>query len=97
MFDEIDDNETKGELLYDFQLVWHNVFQLMSHRFRAAQQEQQKEQYHNEMDEATALLTIDWAQTILPRQFREGESSYFGKKRHESSRWFIRFQATTEE
>lgn len=87
MFDEIEDHinqthdeETKGELLYDFKLAWENVFQLMSHRIRAAQQEQQKEKYLNQMDEATAFLTVDWSQKILPQQFREGQSSYFGKK-----------------
>lgn len=52
----------------------------MGHRVRAAQQEQQKMNYINQMDEATAFLTVDWSQKILPQQFREGQSSYFGKK-----------------
>ena len=77
---EINDQETRGELLYDFKLAWDNVFQLMAHRLRAAQQERQNEKYVNEMDKSTALLTIDWSQKILPQEFREGQSAYFGKK-----------------
>jgi hypothetical protein len=87
MFDQIEDaintiavEETKGELLYDFKLALDSVFQLMGHRIRAAQQEHQKEKYLGEMDETTAFLTVDWSQKILPQQFREGQSSYFGKK-----------------
>ena len=87
MFDEIEDQinqindeEARGELFYDFKLAWDNIFQLMAHRLRAAQQERQKEKYLSEMDEFTALLTIDWSQKILPQEFREGQSAYFGKK-----------------
>lgn len=87
MFDEIEDHineindeEVRDELLYDFQLAWDKVFQLMAHRVRAAQQERQKEKYLDNMDESTALLTIDWSQKVLPQQFREGQSAYFGKR-----------------
>ena len=76
----IDNKEIKDELFYDFKLAWDNIFQLMAHRIRAAQQEQEKQKYLKEMDETTAFLTIDWSQKILPQQFREGQSSYFGKK-----------------
>ena len=77
---KIADQEAKDELLYDFQLAWDSIFQLMGHRIRAAQQEQQKKQYLEDMDQETAFLTVDWSQKVLPQQFREGQSSYFGKK-----------------
>ncbi|CAF1501436.1 unnamed protein product, partial [Rotaria sordida] len=77
---EITDEEAKDELIYDFRLVWDNIFQLMAHRVRAAQQEQQKKKYLNQIDETTAFLTVDWSQKILPQEFREGQASYFGKK-----------------
>ena len=87
LFDAIDDRirtiideETRDELLYDFQLVWESIFQLMAHRLRAAQQEQKKKSYIDQMDDTTAFLTVDWSQKILPQQFREGQSAYFGKK-----------------
>lgn len=87
MFDEIEDHinqikdeEARNEFLYDFKLAWDKVFQLIAHRIRAAQQERQKEKYLNDMDEFTALMTIDWSQKILPQQFREGQSAYFGKR-----------------
>jgi hypothetical protein len=66
--------------MYDFKTVWDAIFQLMAHRIRAAQQEQQKKKYLDEIDDTTAFLTVDWSQKILPQQFREGQSSYFGKK-----------------
>jgi len=34
----------------------------------------------NELDNTTAFLTVDWSQKVLPQQFREGQSSYFGKR-----------------
>ena len=77
---EINDGEVRGELLYDFNLAWDSVFQLMAHRIRASQQERQKQKYFSEMDESTALLTIDWSQKVLPQEFREGQSAYFGKR-----------------
>ena len=76
----IDNEEAKNELLYDLKLAWEDIFQLMCHRVRAAQQEIQKRKYIEEMDETTAFMTVDWSQKILPQQFREGQSSYFGKK-----------------
>ncbi|CAF1458184.1 unnamed protein product [Adineta steineri] len=87
LFDEIEDSineiideEIKDELLYDLELVWDSIFQLMAHRIRAVQQEQQKKKYINAMDATTAFLTVDWSQKILPQWFREGQSSYFGKR-----------------
>ncbi|CAF1474480.1 unnamed protein product, partial [Rotaria sordida] len=85
LFDQIEDyintitdQEMKDEILYDFKMSWDSIFELMGHKIRATQQEQQKQQYINEMDETTAFLTIDWAQKILPQQFREGQSFEYG-------------------
>jgi hypothetical protein len=87
LFDEIENHinsiaekELKDELLYDFGISWNSIFELMGHKIRAAQQEQQKQKYLDAMDKSTALLTVDWSQKILPQQFREGQSSYYGKK-----------------
>ncbi|CAF4613272.1 unnamed protein product [Rotaria socialis] len=87
LFDQIEnsihtivDKEARDELLYDLTLVWESIFQLMGHRIRAVQQEQQKKKYIEEMDATTAFLTVDWSQKILPQQFKEGQSSYFGKR-----------------
>ncbi|CAF4154958.1 unnamed protein product, partial [Rotaria sordida] len=77
---EVSDEELRDELLYDFKVIWNNIFQYMAHRVRAAQQEQQKKKYISLMDDTTALLTVDWSQKVLPQRFREGQSSYFGKK-----------------
>ena len=66
LFDRIEDyvhttadQEAKDELLYDFQFVWDSIFQLMGHRIRAAQQEQQKKRYLEEIDQETVFLTVD--------------------------------------
>ena len=74
------DEEVKRELIYDLGLVWDSVFQLMGHQVRATQHGQQKRKYIDVLDESTAFLTVDWSQKVLPQQFREGQSSYFGKK-----------------
>lgn len=77
---EINDKELREELSYDYGLSWNSIFEYMGHKIRAVQQEQQKQNYIEAMDQSTALLTIDWSQKILPQQYREGQSSYFGKK-----------------
>ncbi|CAF4890567.1 unnamed protein product [Rotaria sp. Silwood1] len=71
----ITDHEMRDEILYDFKMSWDSIFELMGHKIRAAQQEQQ---YINEIDETAAFLTIDWAQKVLPQQFREGQSFEYG-------------------
>lgn len=76
----VDDEETKEELLYDYKLIWNSVFELMAHRIRTAQQDQQKSIYLDKLDDSTAFLTVDWSQKILPQEFREGQASYFGKR-----------------
>ena len=65
---------------FPFFPAWDSVFQLMGHQVRATQQEQQKRKYIGALDESTPFLTVDRSQKILPQQFREGQSSYFGKK-----------------
>jgi hypothetical protein len=86
-FDQIEDiintildEVLKVELMYDFNMVRDTIVQLMAHRLRAAQQEKQKKLYIDQIDENTAFLTVDWSQKILPQQFREGQSLYFGKR-----------------
>lgn len=87
LFDEIEnhiltiaDQELQDELIYDFEISWDSIFELMAHKLRASKQEQEKQLYIDRMNEFTAFLTIDWAQKILPQEFREGQSSYYGKK-----------------
>jgi len=78
--DYVNDQEMKEELLYDFKLIWNSIFEFMAHKIRAKQQEHEKKKYLDELDYSTAFLTVDWSQKILPQEFREGQSSYYGKK-----------------
>ena len=52
----------------------------MKHIIRSVQQNKAKEYAMVRIDNETGLWLSDWAQKILPVEFREGQKSYFGKK-----------------
>ena len=77
---QIIDIEQRNELQYDFQQVREAIIELMRHLIRAVQQDNAKSMLLGQMDEETALVTIDWSQKILQQKHREGQSEYYGKK-----------------
>ena len=66
--------------LYDVSISINNIIIYMKHQMRDYQQRQAKSYCFNRLDSKTALWIKDFAQKVLPQNYREGQKEYFGKK-----------------
>ena len=85
--DEIDEKikkigheEIRRETQYDFENAVQHIIEWFRHNLRAAQQNAAKNTIISKMKSDEAFCTFDWGQKILPHEFREKQSTYFGKK-----------------
>ena len=79
----IEDTATKSDnedLIYDVNLSVKKIIEYMKHQIRDEQQKQAKIYASEQISETTAFWLRDYSQKILPRSYREGQKSYFGKK-----------------
>jgi hypothetical protein len=72
-------DETKADLIYEYNRAKDSINEQCRHIIRSVQQTAAKANDIKNLDEETAYMTIDWAQKVLPQEFREGQSSYYGK------------------
>lgn len=77
---KISDEEIKRETQYDFDNAAQHIIEWSRHNLRAAQQNAAKNKIISEMKSDEAFCTFDWGQKILPQEYREKQSAYFGKK-----------------
>jgi hypothetical protein len=85
--DEIDhkinkiiDEEIKRETKHDYENASQHIIEWSRHNLRAAQQNDAKNKIISQMGDDEAFCTFDWGQKILPQEYRESQSTYFGKK-----------------
>ena len=86
MLDKIDekikktsDEEIKCDIQYDFESGAQDIIEWSHHTIRAAQQNAAKNKIISEMWSDEAFCTFDWGQKILSQEYREKQSTYFGK------------------
>ena len=77
---KISQEEIKRETQYDFENAAQHIIEWSRHNLRAAQQNTAKNKIISEMKSDEAFCTFDWGQKILPQEYRENQSTYFGKK-----------------
>ena len=77
---KISDEEIKRETQYDFENAAQHIIEWSRHNIRAVQQNAAKNKIISEMKNDEAFCTFDWGQKILPQEYREKQSTYFGKK-----------------
>ena len=75
----IHNEELRREVAYDFENNVQHIHEWFRHNVRASQQSHQKVKIISNMLFNEAFATFDRAQKVLPREHREGQSSYFGK------------------
>ena len=76
----IADKEIAQEAKFDFENALEHIIEWLRHNLRAARQDCEKKFIISQMEEDEAFGTFDWGQKILPREYRETQSAYFGKK-----------------
>lgn len=77
---KIADEELKCETKYDFDHAAQHIIEWSRHNLRAACQNDAKNKIISKMQDDEAFCTFDWGQKILPQEFRESQSTYFGKR-----------------
>jgi len=77
---KIVDAELKCETKYDFENASQHIIEWSRHNLRAACQNDAKNKIISKMKDDEAFCTFDWGQKILPQEYRESQSTYFGKK-----------------
>ncbi len=77
---KIADEELKCETKYDFEHASQHIIEWSRHNLRAACQNDGKNKIISQMRDDEAFCTFDWGQKILPQEFRESQSAYFGKR-----------------
>ena len=51
-----------------------------AHQLRSVRQDQARIDCLNLLDDASVLVTQDWAMKFLPTKYRESQSNWFGKR-----------------
>ena len=77
---KISNEEFKCETQYDFENAAQHIIEWSRHNIRAAQQNAAKNKVISELKSDEEFCTFDWGQKILPQEYREKQSTYFGKK-----------------
>lgn len=77
---KITDKDIEREARFDFENSSEHIVEWSRHNLRAARQDTEKKSIISQMDEVEAFCTFDWSQKILPQEYREAQSTYFGKK-----------------
>ncbi|CAM2703987.1 unnamed protein product [Rotaria socialis] len=80
MIKKISNEEFKRESKYDFDNSSEHIIEWSRHNIRSARGNEAKNQTIAQMGDDEAFCTFDWGQKILPQEFREKQSIYFGKK-----------------
>ena len=77
---KIANEEMKRETTHDFENASQHIIEWSRHNLRANRQSDAKNIVLSQMGDEEAFCTFDWGQKILPQEFRESQSAYFGKK-----------------
>ena len=77
---KIANEEFKRETTYDFENASQHIIEWSRQNLRANRQSDAKNIVLSQMGDEEAFCTFDWGQKILPQEFRESQSAYFGKK-----------------
>ena len=77
---EVFDKEAQAETRYEFKNASENIVEWSRHNLRALQQDCEKMKIISQMGIDEAFGTFDWAQKILPQEYRESQKKYYGKK-----------------
>lgn len=66
--------------LYTYKQSEEAITSWKAHQLRSVRQDQARIDCLNLLDEASVLITQDWAMKFLPAKYRESQSDWFGKR-----------------
>ena len=69
-----------ADLIYDVDLSVKSIIEYIKHQIRDEQQKQAKIYCSEQISDTPGFWLHDYSQKVLPRSYREGQKSCFGKK-----------------
>ena len=72
--------EELEDQLYTFKQSEEAITSWKAHQLRSVRQDQARIDCLNLLDDASVLITQDWAMNFLPAKYRESQSDWFGKR-----------------
>ena len=73
-------DQDRDEILYLFTSAKRAIHLWKSHQLRSVRQDQARLDVIDQLDEKQVYIVNDWAMKFLPRQYRESQSDWFGKR-----------------
>ncbi|KAK3717709.1 hypothetical protein QZH41_009787, partial [Actinostola sp. cb2023] len=77
---EFASDEDRDESLYLCQSAQRAIYAWKSHQLRSVRQDQARLDLVDNLHDNTIYIVNDWAMKFLPRQYRESQSDWFGKR-----------------
>ena len=65
---------------YTYKVSLEDINAWKAHQLRSVRQDQARTDCSRKLNEASVLITQDWAMKFLPRKYRESQSDWFGKR-----------------
>ena len=78
--EKITDKDIQHEVKFDYGNASEHIVEWSRHNLRATRQDAEKKFIISQMGQDEAFCTFDWGQKILPQEYREIQSTYFGKR-----------------
>ena len=78
--EKITDKDIQHEVKVDYENASEHIVEWSHHNLRATRQDAEKKSIISQMGQDEAFCTFDWGQKILPQEYREAQSTYFGKR-----------------
>lgn len=76
---QLSDDE-RDNLTYVYKQAALAIDAWKAHQLRATQQDKARTDLIDQLDESTALITLDWAMKFLPQKYRETQADWFAKR-----------------
>ena len=78
--EKITDRDIQLEVKFGYENASEYIVEWSHHNFRATQQDAEEKSIIAQMDQDEAFCMFDWGQKFLPQEYREAQSTYFGKR-----------------
>ena len=74
------DKDIQREVKFVYENAPECIVEWSRHNPRATRQDAEEKFIISQMDQDEAFCTFDWSQKFLPQEYREAQSTYFGKR-----------------
>ena len=78
--EKIIDKDIQREVKFGYENASQYIVEWSGHNLHATRQHAEEKPIISQMDQDEAFCMFDWGQKLLPQEYREAQSAYFGKR-----------------